>query len=87
VSITHVWIVLGGGLRAAHRMQREGLALWRIYLDPLAVNPRGQRPAVYGPVEHARGGEHAFYERVELERGQDIGESMGRQLISWWDHA
>jgi hypothetical protein len=68
VSITHVWRYMGGGLRASHRMQVSGLR-GEIYIDPDAVNPRGQRPAIYGPAEHARGGSHAFYARTENEYG------------------
>lgn len=73
VSITHVWRVRGGGLRASHRMSLEGNGLrGRIYIDPSTVNPRGQRPAVYGPHEHARGGTHAFYERTVNESARSI---------------
>lgn len=84
VAITHVWRFMGGALRAAHRMAWAGFAKWQIYIDPVAISPRGQKPSVYGPFEHARGGEHAFYERVENERGRDIGEAMGRRLARWW---
>lgn len=66
VSITHVWIYYGGALRASHRIAdlviSDNQARGEIFLDPTAVNPRGQRPAEYGVYEHARGGEHAFYE-------------------------
>ena len=39
----------------------------RIYIDPRAVNPRGQKPSVYGFYENKRGGEHAFYDRTVEE--------------------
>ena len=68
VSITHVWWDRGGGLRASHRMRINGLR-GEIYIDPSSVNPRGQRPSIYGPAEHARGGTHAFYARTEYEYG------------------
>lgn len=75
VSITHVWNrgenPRGGGLKASHRMavtETRG----QVFIDPHSVNPRGQKPSVYGPHEHARGGSHAFYERTERERGPRI---------------
>jgi hypothetical protein len=40
-----------------------------IYINPQAVNPLGEEPAVYGPYEHQKGGDHAFYERTM----EDIG--------------
>jgi len=70
VSITHVWKYKGGGLRASHRMGMDGLR-GRIYIDPGAVNPRGQKPVDYGPYEHARGGTHAFYDRTVDEEGPE----------------
>src|SRR5512145_1695553 len=64
VAITHVWVYKGGGLRASQRMKLEqGGLRGRIYIDPSAVNPRGQKPSIYGPIEEARGGSHAFYYR------------------------
>ena len=70
VAITHTWKYLGGGLKASHRMAVEGASA-KIYIDPSAVNPRGQRPADYGPQEHARGGTHAFYKRTVDEEGPE----------------
>ncbi len=62
VAYTHVDT---GALRASHRVQQEGPARFRIYIDPSGRNPRtGTRTSAYGPVEHARGGDHAFYERT-----------------------
>ncbi len=75
VSITHVWKYKGGGLRASHRMGIDGLR-GRIYIDPTAVNPRGQKPAEYGPYEHARGGIHAFYDRTVEEEGPETMRRM-----------
>jgi hypothetical protein len=66
ITITHVDT---GALRASHRM-----AIYddygEVYVDPSATNPRsGVRTAVYGAIEEARGGEHAFYTRTVNERG------------------
>jgi hypothetical protein len=74
VSITHVDT---GALRASHRMDVQG-SRGEIYLDQSAINPRGNTPtARYGPVEHARGGSHAFYERTEREAGLSIAQQAG----------
>ena len=79
VAITHVDT---GALRASHRVEVSGLR-GRIYIDPGAVNPRSaQRPAVYGPYEHARGGSHAFYQRVVEERGRQIGERAMGMIVA-----
>lgn len=65
-GITHVDT---GALRASHRVSVSGLR-GEISLDAAAVNPRsGSRVSIYGPVEHARGGSHAFYYRAEHEYG------------------
>ncbi len=80
IQVTHVWKYLGGGLRAAHRMEVKGLR-GRIYIDPRAVNPRGQRPAVYGPYENARGGEHAFYDRTQEMLEKDADNVVESKLV------
>ena len=69
-----------GALRASQRVEFAKLR-GIIFIDPGAVNPRGQRPADYGPIEHARGGSHAFYARTEAERGGDVLEGMAK---IWW---
>lgn len=67
-----------GALKSSHRMELSG-AHGRVFIDPSAMNPRsGQRTAVYGPFEHARGGEHAFYQRVIDEYGPEIEQEMQR---------
>ena len=77
VGITHVDT---GALRASHRVEVTGLR-GRIYIDPSSVNPRsGERPVVYGVEEHARGGSHAFYQRVVDEEGRRIGERALQEL-------
>ena len=80
LAITHVDT---GALRASHRMSIESGGLWgRVYIDPMTRNPRtGQRTAVYGPYEHARGGSHAFYERVVTERGEQIVRNAGEIIL------
>jgi hypothetical protein len=70
VSITHVDT---GALRASHRVEQLGPARYKIYIDPDGLNPiSGARTAVYGAVEHARGGSHAFYARTVYEAGPAI---------------
>jgi len=77
VIVTHVDT---GTLRASHRVAVTGLR-GRVYIAPDAVNPRsGRRAAVYGPFEHGRGGDHAFYRRVVDEYGREIERAMGGQV-------
>lgn len=83
VTITHVWHDRGGGLRASHRMEKEEDAKYRVFVDPYTINPRGQRVRDYAYQEHERGGTHAFYARVEQERGQEIGNMMANQFKHW----
>ena len=66
--VTHVDT---GALRGSHRMLIDG-GRAEIYIDPGSVNPKGGRPAVYGPIEHERGGEHAFYDRAMYEAGPGL---------------
>ena len=56
-----------GALRASERMEVRGL--WgRVYLDESAKNPRsGALTSVYGAIENARGGSHAFAEKTVRE--------------------
>jgi len=81
VAITHVDT---GALRASHRtafQEKRNAALGRMFIAADSVNPRGQRPSVYGPVEHDRGGGHAFYARTQRERGQHILRAMADIVI------
>jgi hypothetical protein len=92
VSITHVGRYFvnggwrgGGTLRASERMEIHGLR-GRVYLDPSARNPITQsRPAEYGVIENARGGEHAFGERTANDAAPRIVGAalaqLGRDLI------
>jgi hypothetical protein len=73
---THVWPDRGGGLRASHTMEVQGLH-GRVYIAH-GVNPRGQDPAEYGVYEHARGGDHAFYDLVMSEHGDEMGNAAIR---------
>lgn len=75
-SITHVDT---GALKASHRIEVSG-ARGQIYIDPSAVRSDGGRPAVYGLVEHARGGAHAFYARTVSEAGQRIAQEAIAQM-------
>jgi len=77
VAITHVDT---GALRASHRTRFEQRRRWargRMMIDASSVNPHGGRPSLYGPIEHDRGGGHAFYERTQRERGKRILVGMG----------
>jgi hypothetical protein len=70
-----------GSLRASHRINLQGLR-GLVFIDPGATNPRsGNKPAEYGPMEHARGGQHAFYARVMVEDGQSIAQAAGREYL------
>jgi hypothetical protein len=60
LAFTHV---VTGALRAAHRMQIVSPLHSKLYIDPAARNPvSGSYPAIYGVIENARGGSHAFAE-------------------------
>ncbi len=73
VAITHVDT---GALRASHRMEVSGKR-GRVYIDPSATNPRSlEATSDYGPIEHARGGSHAFYRRTVDELGPGIVAEM-----------
>ena len=56
-----------GALRASIRMKIDGLT-GKIFIDPAAANPRtGKLTSVYGQIEEARGGSHAFGYRTAYE--------------------
>lgn len=79
VALTHVDT---GALRASHRLTVRGLEA-EVYLDPGATNPRtGAKTSVYGEVEHERGGDHAFYQRVIDEKSPEIIKNAIRGLES-----
>ncbi len=79
VSITHVRT---GALRASQRMKVNSLK-GQIYLDQSARNPISRElTSKYGPVEHARGGTHAFYARTELEAGQRIARAAAAGMMA-----
>lgn len=78
VTITHVDT---GALRASHRMSVSGNR-GEIYIDSSASNPRSDTPTSrYGPIEHGRGGSHAFYERTEREAGLSIAQEAGVAFV------
>lgn len=66
-------------LQASHLGEVHGLQ-GRVFINPAAINPRGQRPSEYGPYEHARGGSHAFYDRTVRERGPGLANDVGYRL-------
>lgn len=76
-SITHIDT---SALQASHLGEVYGLR-GRVYINPSAINPRGARPAEYGPYEQARGGAHAFYDRTLSERGPGVISEVGRRVI------
>lgn len=79
VAQTHVDT---GALKASHRMVIAGLE-GTVFIDQGARNPRSRAlTSQYGPVEHARGGEHAFYEIVEKRYGTRIASQAGAMLIA-----
>ena len=70
-----------GGLKQAQRMRVEG-AYGEIFIDPYAVNRKGQRPIVYGPFEHGRGGEHAFMDRTVTEYWPSVARRRGAEFLA-----
>jgi hypothetical protein len=53
-----------------------------VYIDPNATNPRSkEHTADYGLIEHARGGTHAFYARVEQEDGRRISKAVATEFM------
>ena len=78
VSIAHVDT---GGLKQAQRMTVQG-AYGEIFIDPYAVNRNKQRPIVYGPFEHARGGEHAFMDRTVAEYWPRVAQRRGAEFLA-----
>ncbi len=71
VQITHVDT---SALQKSHRMgftESSDMVIGEIYIAGDSQNPRtGQLTAVYGPMEQARGGSHAFYTRTVYEFGE-----------------
>lgn len=70
-----------GALRGSHTM-RVNNAHGEVFISSSARASDGRRPAEYGPVEHARGGGHAFYERVVREDGAAIGRAALSVLMA-----
>lgn len=79
VSRTHV---ITGTLRASHRMSlsdSQGV----VFVDPSAINPVSHIAAAkYAPVEHARGGSHAFYGRTVMEDSALFARTAGSTVIA-----
>jgi hypothetical protein len=70
-----------GALRASQRIEQVGLKA-RSWIDEDAINPRtGDRPAVYGALEEARGGSHAFGARTVDEAAPQIVNTALNYLV------
>lgn len=80
VIYTHV---VTGSLRGSHRMDIEARGMRGVIsIDPRTVNPRSrQKPVEYGPIEHARGGSHAFYELAIEKHGDAVLKEMDDIII------
>ncbi len=50
---------------------------------PKLVGRRTQYPSEYGTYEHARGGDHAFYQRALDERGHEVGMGGVNMMIDY----
>lgn len=71
-----------GAYRAAQRMEMQDALTGRVFIDPSARNPRSRVPVVvYGPIEEARGGAHAAYQRTYSEQGAAIVSEAGAMLV------
>ena len=58
-------------------------AIGRIYISSAARNPvTGKMPVDYGPMEHRKGGTHAFYKRTVDEHGKFAAGVAIRQIKS-----
>jgi len=81
VRITHVDT---SALRRSHQMsyrESHNKARGIVDINPYTRNPKhGIPPRKYGPVEHQRGGSHAFYERTYYEAGPRIIKRAGTIL-------
>lgn len=78
--ITSIVHVDTGALKGAQQMSFDGLR-GVVFTDPGAVNPRsGERPAIYGAIENARGGSHAFFD-MTVAAAPQIVEQSARQFI------
>lgn len=80
-QVTHVDT---GALQASHAIDQAGTYA-EIYISPATLNPRSLKPPEeYGPYEHARGGDHAFYRIAFEEEGPralaDAGNYLRRYL-------
>jgi hypothetical protein len=74
-NVARGWIYIdpeSGGFEWVNKTSGNGKR--RVY------NASKDTPAQYGPKEHARGGEHAFYARTEVEAGPRIANLMAQIL-------
>ena len=69
-SVTHR---VTGALANAHTWKYIArIPMGEVFISPSAQGAGSSRPSKYGIVEHARGGDHAFYDKTVRERGQAI---------------
>lgn len=80
-----------GTLSLAHHIDDSRLRSEGVAIVSLAdrVNPISKAlTSAYGPIEHARGGHHAFYTRTENERGsyalEQGAQLLGRKVVQAW---
>ncbi len=67
-SIVHIDT---GTLHDAIRTRINNSGIGELFIDPNATNPSGVRAALYGPIENARGGDHAFFDRTTRDDTED----------------
>ncbi len=71
-----------GAYRAGQTSEMQNALTGRVFIDPAARNPRSRVPVVvYGPIEEARGGQHAAYQRTYSEQGSAIVNEAGNMLV------
>lgn len=71
-----------GAYRAGQTSEMQNALTGRVFIDPSARNPRSRVPVVvYGPIEEARGGTHAAYQRTYSEQGGAIVNEAGNMLV------
>lgn len=74
-----------GTLSRSHVIQYAGTNGF-VYPSPSNINPRSHKPASYYAIfEENRGGQHAFYGRTVADKGQQILEQAGLQIIKAFD--
>ena len=72
VSITHVRT---SALKHAHRVEfKDGrIPMSRVFVSPIRNPMSNWLTTEYASLEHDRGGDHRFYERVQLDHYKEVG--------------